>query len=357
MTLLKTRLAGLAATAERRGLAAAMALPERVQRVLAGRPVTIDGQTLAPDVQLMLRLQRLARVPGAETLPMARGRVALDHHTVLTGGDLPIGSVRDLYAAGRPARLYVPTGGPSTGPLLVYFHGGGFMHGGLDSHDPCCKFLAETSGVRVLAVDYRLGPEDRFPAAHDDALAAYAWTVEHVSELGTTPDAVGVGGDSAGGNLAAYVAIEAARQGLPCRVQLLVYPTTDGRRRTRSLELFATGFYLTTAYMELANASYAASDADLDDPRLSPLASDLPAGLAPALVFTAGFDPLRDEGEAYARRLAEAGVQVEMTRFPDQIHGFVNVVGVGRSSVAANRRVAETLRAAMRATMSEVTDG
>jgi acetyl esterase len=199
----------------------------------------------------------------------------------------------------------------------------------------------------VLAVDYRLGPEHRFPAAHDDALAAYAWTLEHASELGTTPDSVGVGGDSAGGNLATHVAIEAARQGLPCRVQLLVYPTTDGRRQTRSLELFGTGFYLTTDYMELANASYTASDGDLDDPRLSPVAADLPPGLAPALVFTAGFDPLRDEGEAYARRLVDAGFTVEMTRFPDQIHGFVNIVGVGRSSRAANARVAAALSKAM----------
>ena len=126
-------------------------------------------------------------------------------------------------------------------------------------------------------------------------------------------------------------------QGWPCRVQLLVYPATDARRRTRSAELFATGFYLTRAYMDLADESYAASDADLDDPRYSPLRADVPPGLAPALVFTAGFDPLRDEGEEYARRLADAGVPVELTRFPDQIHGFVNIVGVGRSSVAANR--------------------
>ena len=326
-----------------------MALPERVQRLLGGRPVVVDGQTLAPDVQLMLRLQRLVRERGAETMPMAEGRRALDHHTLLTGGDLPIGSVRDLSAAGLPARLYVPTGAPSTGPLLVYFHGGGFMHGGLESHDAVCRFLSETSGVRVLAVDYRLGPEHRFPAAYDDALAAYAWTVEHAAELGTSPELLGVGGDSAGGNLATGVAMEAARQGWPCRVQLLVYPATDGRRRTRSAELFATGFYLTRAYMDLADASYAASDADLDDPRYSPLRAEVPPGLAPALVFTAGFDPLRDEGEEYARRLADAGVPVELTRFPDQIHGFVNIVGVGRSSRAANRRVAEALRAALRA--------
>jgi acetyl esterase len=337
----------LPSSVERRALAAAMALPTRIQRRLNGRATFLDGQTLAPDVQLMLRLQRLAREPGAETLPMPQGRASIVHHTRLTGGDQPIGSTRDLVAGGRPARLYVPTGAPDTGPLLVFLHGGGFMHGDLESHDPACRFLAERSGVRVLAVDYRLGPEHRFPAAYDDAVAAYGWAVEHAADLGTTPEQVGVGGDSAGGNRAAGVAIEAARRGWPCRVQLLVYPATDGRRATRSLDLFSEGFYLTRGYMDLANRSYATSDADLDDPRFSPAYADLPEGLAPALVFTAGFDPLRDEGEAYARRLADAGVAVEMTRFRDQIHGYFNIVGVGRSSVAANLATAKALRTAM----------
>jgi acetyl esterase len=339
------------AIAERLAFTAAMGLPARVQRVLAGRAVVVDGQTLAPDLQLMLRLQRLVREVGTETLPIAEGRRAMVHHTGLTGGALPIGSRRDLEVDGRAARLYVPTGAAGTGPLLVYLHGGGFMHGDLESHDAACRFLAEASGVRLLAVDYRLGPEHRFPAAHDDALAAYAWAVEHAADLGADPDRLGVGGDSAGGNLAAGVAIEAARRGWPCRVQLLVYPATDARRRTRSAELFADGFYLTGAYLDLANDRYAASDADLDDPRFSPVRVELSPGLArslaPALVFTAGFDPLRDEGEAYAERLEAAGARVELTRFPDQIHGFANIVGVGHSSREANRRVAAALRSAM----------
>jgi acetyl esterase len=335
------------ANAEKLALELAMRLPERLQRVLAGRPVVVDGLTLATDLQLQLRLKRLVHPRSAETRPMAEGRRAIALDTFLVGGNLPVGSVRDLVAGGRPARLYVPTGAPDTGPLLVFLHGGGFMHGDLETHDAPCRFLAEHAGVRVLAVDYRLGPEHRFPAAYDDALAAYSWAVEHAAELGADPDRIGVGGDSAGGNLSAGVAFEAARRGWPCRVQLLVYPATDARRATRSAELFATGFYLTGAYMDLANRSYAGSDADLDDPRYSPAYADVPAGLAPALVFTAGFDPLRDEGEAFASRLAEAGVRVEATRFPDQIHGFFNIVGVGHSSRAANRRIAEALRAAL----------
>jgi len=331
---------------ERAGLVGAMSLPGPVQRALAGRPVHLDGQTLAADVQLMLKLQRLARLPGAEGVPLAEGREVLRTTTAHTAGDQPIGSVRSLRVADLPGRLYVPTDAPDVGPLLVFLHGGGFWCGDLDTHDAPCRFLAETSGVRVLAVDYRLAPEHPFPAACDDATAAYAWTVEHAAELGADPARLGVGGDSAGGNLAAGVAIEAARHGWPCGVQLLVYPVTEARRQTVSADLFAEGFYLTRAFMDRADGLYA-PDVPTDDPRLSPLYADLPDGLAPALVYTAGFDPLRDEGEAYADRLRAAGVDVDLTRFDDQIHGFFNIVGVGRTSRAANTRIARALGSAL----------
>ncbi len=331
---------------ERAGLSAAMALPEPAQRLLAGRPVRIDGNTLATDCQLMLKLQRLGRLPGAEELPVEEGREVLRHTSAHTAGDQPIGSVRSLRVADLPARLYLPEDAPRVGPLLVYFHGGGFWCGDLDSHDATCRLLSEQAGVRVLSVAYRLAPEHPFPAAPDDAAAAYAWTVEHAAELGADPARLGVGGDSAGGNLAAGVAIEAARHGWPCAVQLLVYPATQARRETRSAELFAQGFYLTRGFMDRADELYA-TGVPADDPRLSPLQAELPDGLAPALVYTAGFDPLRDEGEAYADRLSAAGVEVDLTRFDDQFHGFVNVVGVGRSSRAANVRIARALGSAL----------
>lgn len=327
-------------------LRAAMGLPERVQRVLGGRAIVRDGQTLAADTQLMLRMQRLVREPGAETLPIPDGRAAILRHAGMTGGRQSVGAVRDLAVAGRPARLYTPTGAAAPGPLLLFFHGGGFMYGDLTSHDASCRFLAERSGVRVLAVDYRLGPERPFPAAYDDALAAHRWLLEHAAEVGADPARLAVGGDSAGGNLAAVVAIEAARAGLPLAFQLLVYPATDAVRETLSADLFADGFYLTKAFMDLANASYIGRT-DPRDPRVSPLYAELPAGLAPAYVATAGFDPLRDEGEAYARRLADAGAPVELRRFTDQIHGFFNIVGAGRTSRAANAEIAAKLKAAL----------
>jgi acetyl esterase len=327
-------------------LRTALALPEPVQRALAGRRVVHDGQTLATDTQLMLRLQRLTRERGAETVPVPQGREVILRHTRMTAGRQPVGAVRDLAVAGRPARLYVPTDTEGRGPVLLFFHGGGFMYGDLDSHDATCRFLAERSGVRVLAIDYRLAPEHPFPAAYDDALAAHRWLVDHAAEVGADPARLAVGGDSAGGNLAAGVAIAAVRAGLPLAFQLLVYPATDAVRRTDSAAAYAEGFYLTRAFMDLANASYLPG-VDLRDPRVSPLYADLPRGLAPALVATAGFDPLRDEGEAYARRLADAGVHVELRRFPGQIHGFFNVVGVGRSARAAVAELAAKLKAAL----------
>jgi acetyl esterase len=329
-------------------LRATMALPERVQRVLAGKPVVLDGQTLAPETQLMLRLQQAARIPGAETLPVPQGRQAIAHQSAMAGRTQPIGAVRDLSAGGVPARLYTPRGAAARTPLLVFLHGGGFIYGDLDSHDATCRVLAERAGVRVLAVDYRLAPEHPFPAAYDDSIAAYRWAVDNAATLGADPERLAVGGDSAGGNLAAVVAIEAARTGLPLAFQLLVYPATDNyQRATRSYELFGEGFYLNQGFMDLASESYTPDPEIRRDPRVSPHYADLPEGLAPAYVATAGFDPLRDEGESYARLLAEAGVTVELKRFPDQIHGFFNVVGVGRRSRAAVDEIAAALRAGL----------
>ena len=325
-------------------LRGAMALPVPVQRLLAGRPVRLDGQTLAVDTQLTLRLQRVARQAAAETLPVPQGRAAIAHQSALVGGRQRIGAVRAMPVGERRGRLYVPTAVSGDGPLLVFFHGGGYMYGDLSSHDAPCRFLAERAGVRVLSVDYRLAPEAKFPAAYDDAMAAYRWVVENAASLGADPERLAVGGDSAGACLAAGVALEAARAGLPLAFQLLVYPATDTARDTQSLRLFGEGFFLTRAFMALATSSYLDADADLRDPRHAPAYAEVPPGVAPAYVATAGFDPLRDEGEAYARKLTEAGVPVELRRFDEQIHGFLNIVGVGRSSRAAMARIAARLR-------------
>jgi acetyl esterase len=249
-----------------------------------------------------------------------------------------------------PARLYQPTSRlrDDRVPTLLFLHGGGMIYGGLRSHDAAVRFLAEQSGVQVLAVDYRLAPENPFPAGVDDAAAAYAWLVRHADEVGADPDRLAVGGDSAGGYLSATTAIRAAEQGLPMRLQLLVYPCTDFVEKSASRRAFGAGLYLTTEFMDRATEAYLP---DVET-RAHPLASlvrrtSFPDGLAPAYVVTAGFDPLRDEGEAYARLLAEHGVQVETARHAGMIHGYFNIVGAGREAVAHNREIAARLRAAL----------
>ncbi|MGZ5399107.1 MAG: alpha/beta hydrolase [Nocardioides sp.] len=325
----------------------ALALPHPVKRLAAGRALVRQGQTLATDHQLTLRLMRIAREPALDSLPIPEARGLMRRQTWMSGGDQPIGAVRDLPVGDRSGRLYVPTGATSPGPLLVFFHGGGFICGDLDTHDPVCRFLAEHSGVRVLSVDYRLAPEHTFPAAHDDCVASYRWVVEHAESLGADPAKLAVGGDSAGGALAATTALAAAREGLPMAFQLLIYPMTDMRGGSESRRAFNRRLILTQGFMDLAKASYLNTEDDVTDPRASALLSDVPDGLAPAYVVTAGFDPLRDEGEAYARVLSDAGVPIELRRFPEHLHGFIHFVGIGRAGRASMVEIAGRVRAAL----------
>ncbi|MFT4263622.1 MAG: alpha/beta hydrolase [Nocardioides sp.] len=337
---------GAISTSEKVTFTTAMGLPDTVQRRLAGRPVVKDGQTLAADVQLMLKLAKIAG-PAVESLPVEKGRVALLRQAILAGGEEPIGKVQTVWADECRARLYTPTSAIDSdepGPLLVFFHGGGFIYGDLDSHDAPVRFLSEQSGVRVLSVEYRLAPEHPFPAAYGDALRAFAWAYEHAAALGVDQRRIAVGGDSAGGNLAAGVAL-AARSA--CAFQLLVYPVTEAvGASTASRATFGEGFYLTTTFMELATLHYVERGEDPKDHRIAPLYADVPEDVARAFVATAGFDPLRDEGEAYARKLAKAGVEVESWRYSDQIHGFLNTLLVPSSRLAV-ADIAVALRKAL----------
>src|SRR4051794_280387 len=332
-----------------------MGLPVRVQRVLAGRPIRVDGQQLGTEIQLMMRLQKLTRQPGLAMLPLVPGRERIVSHSRMVGGKQPIGALRELSLDGADgplaARLYIPTSrlGADPVPTLMFVHGGGHGMGDLDSHDAACRHLAEHSGVQVLAIDYRLAPEHPFPAAVEDCFAAYQWLVKNADGLNADPERLGVGGDSAGGNLAAATAIQAAERGLPLALQLLIYPVTDFVNRSRSRELFdGGGYYLERPGMDLLHDWYLPGGAD-DEHGLASvgLRTELPPDLAKALVVTAGFDPLRDEGEAYARLLEEHGVEVELTRYPSMIHGFFNVVGVGREARRLNEEIAASLRAAL----------
>jgi acetyl esterase len=335
-----------------RGLAG---LPDRVLRLVLRRPVIRDGQELEPELQLLLRLTELAGEPELDTLTVqgARDRITHDAAT-FAGPTVEVARASELTVDGADgplrARLYVPFAAPATGPLLVYYHGGGFVVGDLDSHDNLCRFLARQAGVSVLSVDYRLAPEHPFPAPIDDALAAFRFAVEHAGELGADPARIAVGGDSAGGNLAAGVARLTAAGGEPAPAfQLLFYPWVDLSQERRSQELFAEGFYLTRADLRWYRGHYLTDLSQATDPRCSPLvASELGAG-PPAYVATAGFDPLRDEGEEYAGRLRDAGATVALRRHSGLIHGFANTVAIGHAAREAVLEAAGALRMALAA--------
>ncbi|WP_229660721.1 alpha/beta hydrolase [Marmoricola endophyticus] len=333
----------------------AMNLPPALQRRLVGPPVVREGQRLQPETQMMLTLQRVSGEPKVEEQPLEEARPLLVRQARAVGGHQPVGRVDALRVGGGAgdldARLYVPRallGDRRPSGLLVFFHGGGFLYGDLDSHDAPCRFLAEQAGVRVLSVDYRLSPEHPYPAPHDDAVTSYLWAVQHAEELGVDPARIGVGGDSAGGNLAASVALTVAEAGVRCALQLLVYPMTDARAQAPSRRTYAEGFYLSARFMDNAEEALLTDPAQREDPRLSMvLRRDVPALTAPAFVVTAGFDPLRDEGEEYAALLAAHGTPVTHVRHEGLIHGFFNVVGCGQASRAANLQIAEQVRAAL----------
>lgn len=328
-----------------------MGLPRPLLSVAAGKQIRIDGQGLAPETQAMLRLQRIVREPAAEDFPWEQAREVLAMNARLVGGRQPIGATRDVEIDGPGGRLglrlYTPTSRlrEEAIPTLLFIHGGGMVYGGEHAtHDAAIRFLAENSGVQVLSVDYRLAPEHPYPAGLDDCKAAYAWLVANAAVVNADVDRLAVGGDSAGGYFSAATAIYAAAQGLPMKFQLLIYPCTDFVEKSESRRMFNEGFFLTEKFMRQAEEAYLGG-ADPSDPDISLLRrTDFPPGVAPAYVITAGFDPLRDEGEAYVRLLADHGVEVRHHRYESMIHGFFNMVGVGREALAYNLETAAELR-------------
>ena len=313
--------------------------------------MTIDGNTLDTTLQLALTMQRLSDTEGlilSEDVALARTRLDFAVaqfprvHVDVTSTDVslpgPAGQIR--------ARHY--RSNEDDAPLLVYYHGGGFVVGGVDTtHDNLCEVICQDAGVHVLSVDYRLAPEHKAPAAVEDAYAAYLWAREHAAELGADGSRVAVGGDSAGGNLAAVVTQRARDDGaVPPTLQLLLYPMTNFAGQTRSIGLFPEGFFLRRWDMDFCHDKYLGeSGVDPTDPRVSPLLADDLSGLAPTLLITAGFDPLRDEGRQYAEALRAAGNSVDAREFGSMIHSFPNFIGLGGGSVTATAEVTSALRA------------
>ena len=328
-----------------------MSMPMPAIRALAGKPITRDGRTLDPQAQLaILSAKRAGKKPG-HALDLAASRRDMN----VSGRQLgprpaALAWEENRMLAGLPVRFYRPRGIAKGGPALMYLHGGGFTSGSLESHDLVCRAIAAEAPCTVCAVDYRLAPEHRFPAAADDATKVFRAMVSDAAVLNIDPTRIGVGGDSAGGNLAAVVALDTRHDAVrPC-FQMLIYPTVDMTMSFPSIDIFATGFFLEKESIRWYRGNYLghdASDASKHDPRASPWFAEDLSGLPKALVVTAGFDPLRDEGDAYAKRLADAGVEVQHESYASLFHGFWNTTGIIHGARGAFDDAVRALRIAL----------
>jgi acetyl esterase len=305
---------------------------------------------LDPQVQAMRERRLREGTPQLYTLSIEEARAA-DLAAILAeaGDPEPVGSVvrRDIPGGGgqpMPIRIYRPEAVGAL-PTVVYFFGGGWTLGNLDTSDGICRTLANAAGCQVVAVGYRLAPEARFPAAVEDCYAATVWVAHHAGEIGADPARLAVAGDSAGGNLAAVVTLLARdRGGVDLVGQLLVYPVTDHLADTESMRDGTDPALFNRFSMAWYWGHYLATVDDGADPLASPLRATSLAGLPPALVITAEYDPLRDEGEQYARRLADAGVPVVLSRYDGMVHGFFAMAGTLDGGKAATAQAVDTLR-------------
>ncbi len=328
-----------------------LGLPQPLLRPLAGPARSVDGNTLEPAVRLMLRVDAVVALSGAEGASVDQRRTAM-----VRGARLAMPVPRHTSSV----KISIPTAsgnldgrryrddrwGDSPRPTIVYLHGGGWVVGDLDSHDAVCRQIAVGSGCNIVSIDYRLAPEHPFPAAIDDAVAAFRWVRDH-PERTDIPEAVAIMGDSAGGNLAAVASMVVRDSGdsLPL-AQGLIYPVTDVRMNQPSITSFADGYFLTRADMEWYRGHYSPSPDLWRHPHVSPLLAADHRGLPPTAIWTAGFDPLRDEGMAYAQVLRDSGVPVLERCYTDQVHGFASM-GILRGGVNRLRSMADQVAGLM----------
>jgi acetyl esterase len=302
-----------------------------------------------PSRQFLAYLQQQIG-PPFETLPIETLRASMDAMAAADTAGPTIARVENFTAALPHAnvavRLYHPLPGQAL-PVLVYYHGGGWMSWNVNSHDPVCRRLSDAGQFAVLSVEYRLAPENKYPAAVDDAYEVIAWLRAHAATLGIDSNRIGVAGDSAGGNLAAVVAqLVRDNAGAPLRFQALIYPVTDATMSHPSYIEHASDGSLSAVVMRHFIDSYLPADVDRRDPTISPLFAANFAGLPPAIVIVAEYDPLRDDGFNYAQRLQEANIAVQVEHFPNSMHGFISMGGLigPESGLKAIKLVAEAFR-------------
>lgn len=309
---------------------------------------------LDPDAAAVYKAFQDAGRPAYETLTADEARAYYSAARLVSNPDpAEMASVRPIAIPGPagdiPARLYTPNKlrqDEGLAPALVFFHGGGWVIGDLETHDVVCRGIAQDGELLVISIDYRLAPEHKFPAAVDDAIAATRWIADNAKKLGIDPEQLSVGGDSAGGNLSAVVALHARDHGGPLLAgQVLIYPATDFSMRHPSHSEPETSVLLTHSVIRWFRDHYLGAAQDADDWRASPARAETLAGLPPAFVITAGADPLRDEGDEYARRLVDAGVPVMHRTYPGQFHGFFTMGKLLPQANVAVREIGDWLKA------------
>lgn len=340
---------------------ALMRLPRPILAALGGARarVTIDGQRLDPQIAALLAMNDLVGPPPIERADPASARLLMARGFAPFGEpSRPMAEVRDLaidrpghppgspHGHRVPARLYRPRQAQSRGPAVIYVHGGGGMIGSVDVYDAVCRLIADDTGMVVISVEYRLAPEHPFPAGVEDALAAYRWVREHAAALDVDPGRLAVAGDSMGGTFAAVLCQHTRDHELPMpALQVLLYPGLDATLSSPSQQTFAHGYFLTAATVRWFLSHYLADEDHRWDVRASPLFAARLHGLPPALIITAGHDPLRDDGRLYAERLERAGVTVRYRCETGLIHGYVSLTGV----IAEARRAVDRMNADIRA--------
>lgn len=329
-------------------------LPDPVLvRIGGGKPVTVAGRTLNPLFQAMMFANR--NRPGMEMLSPKRARAAYTQVVTLGEADeLPMADIRTETVAVQNGsirvRVYTPPGMAAQTPAIVFFHGGGHVVGDIDNYDRTVRYIATQTGCRLVNVDYRCAPEFKFPVPAEDSIAAFRWVLDNAPRLGIDATRIAVMGDSAGGNLSAVVAMAARDRHFPApKVQCLVYPVVDLRMVSPSLAQLGSGFGLTRSLIEWFANHHVRNDADRVNVLASPLLADSHAGLATAIVTVAGFDPLHDEGVAYAEKLRAAGVATTLLRHNDLTHAWVTMTGAVPPARAAMDATCALLRKALNA--------
>jgi len=330
-------------------------LPRPVLKTMAGPLLEpVDGKTLALQFAVMLRMASLMNGGDltAES-PSAARKGMKESIQIVASPPLEDVSSRDFEIPGPagaiPARLYEPDEINPTSALVMFMHGGGWVVGDIDTHDTFCRLLASKANVRVVSIDYRLAPEHPFPAGPDDCVAAFRWLAEHAQEFGADAGRIAVMGDSAGGNLAAVIGWETRDEAIKPALQVLVYPGTSGVEKAPSRDTYGKGYLLSQDDIDWFLGHYMSEGMDPKDPRFAPLfAKDL-KGAPQSLVYTAGFNPLIDEGKAYETRLRDAGVKTHYRCFDSLTHGFINMEGACTAAAKAVDVICADVGATLRA--------